>query len=347
MTQNYEKYPIYSEWKIKEKSIKKILKLTNSELESLNTNEDVLIRMFAEEIIIELNNEEILPSWFIKAYLEKELNLDLKTIDDELKDFVDNNNNKINNQLSNIDYYNTKIEQYKKILIKYQNKKNKIELKLNKISNSKYNIFKSIFSLGLYNYLISNKRKNKINLKLVSYNNSIVELNKNIFDNNNKKIECRESIKKYKLGINEKKENTKIKKITSLDNYKKKLSEVRPLLNIIPHDESFTMLKFLSGLEYEKIIGVYVIHNKEKDKYYVGQSKDVMKRIRQHFNGTTPKNIIFAEDYYNSQIENRDNIFEVKIIRCKTKDELDFIEKKLIYEYDALNNGYNSTSGNA
>ena len=71
-----------------------------------------------------------------------------------------------------------------------------------------------------------------------------------------------------------------------------------------------------------------------------------MKRIKQHFNGTTPKNTIFAEDYYTSQMDNRDNIFELKIIRCETKDELDSLEKKLIYEYDSWNNGYNGTSGN-
>ena len=54
ITKNYEKYPIYSEWKIKEKILKKTLKLTNSELELLNVNEDDLIKMFAEEIIIAL-----------------------------------------------------------------------------------------------------------------------------------------------------------------------------------------------------------------------------------------------------------------------------------------------------
>lgn len=40
ITQNYVKYPIYSEWKTKTKQIKKNIKLTNAELESLNTNED-------------------------------------------------------------------------------------------------------------------------------------------------------------------------------------------------------------------------------------------------------------------------------------------------------------------
>ena len=44
ITQNYEKYPIFSEWKTKEKTIKKTLKLSNSELELLNVHNDDLIR---------------------------------------------------------------------------------------------------------------------------------------------------------------------------------------------------------------------------------------------------------------------------------------------------------------
>ena len=79
---------------------------------------------------------------------------------------------------------------------------------------------------------------------------------------------------------------------------------------------------------------------------YVGQSKDVYKRIKQHFHGTVPKNVIFAEDYYLSNIENKEKLFEIKIIPCETKDELDKLERELIIEYDALNNGYNGTSGN-
>ena len=59
ITQNYVKYPVYSEWKIKEKKIPKNIKLTNSVLESLNKHEDELIRLFSEKIVLLLNNEEL------------------------------------------------------------------------------------------------------------------------------------------------------------------------------------------------------------------------------------------------------------------------------------------------
>lgn len=346
ITKNYEKYPVYSEWKIKEKVLKKTLKLTNLELESLNINEDNLIKMFAEEIVVGLKNEELIPSWFKKMYLKRELDSNLQNIKNELKSFIDEEKNKIITHQTNINNYKNENIQYNKTLEKQEKRKNKLELKLTRLCNAKPSIVKSLISLGIFNYLISKKRKNKLELKLSTCNNLISELNKNISNNINRIKKSNKNINKYKLNIREKEKELKNKKGSILSDYNKKLLEVKPLSNSVSHDESFIMLKFFSGLEYEKIIGVYVIHNKEKDKYYVGQSKDVMKRIKQHFNGTTPQNPIFAEDYYTSQIENRDNIFEVKVIRCETKDELDSLEKKLIYDYDSFNNGYNRTSGN-
>lgn len=73
-----------------------------------------------------------------------------------------------------------------------------------------------------------------------------------------------------------------------------------------------------------------------------------MKRVcKQHFNGTEPKNIIFAEDYYTSKLEDKRDLFEVKIVRLSTKDELDRTEMELIEKYDSFNNGYNRTAGNS
>lgn len=70
------------------------------------------------------------------------------------------------------------------------------------------------------------------------------------------------------------------------------------------------------------------------------------KRIKQHFHGLEPANIIFAEDYYLTEPKDRADLFEIKILRCETKDELDTMERDLIEIYDAYSNGYNGTSGN-
>lgn len=177
-------------------------------------------------------------------------------------------------------------------------------------------------------------------------NNNILKLESEI---NNKKENIALSnakIDSYNKQIKQKEAEIKKKKEEIKLYYNRKIQDIKPLNNLVNNDESFVSLKMFSGLEYEKIVGCYIIHNKENDKYYVGQSKDILKRLKQHFKGTVPLNPIFAEDYYNSQYPNKDDLFEVKIIRCNTKDELDNTEKQLISDYDSWKNGYNGTSGN-
>jgi hypothetical protein len=174
-------------------------------------------------------------------------------------------------------------------------------------------------------------------------------INESISLDKNKIKEMNIKISKYKEKIlhnNESKDND-VKDITK--KYEEQIRLVVPLPTTIgePQESDFIPLKKLAGMNYEKLVGCYIIRNIEKNKYYVGQSKDVLKRVcRQHFNGTKVKNIIFAEDYYSSQIDNKDDLFEVKIIKLETKDELDKKEQELIEEYDSFNSGYNGTNGN-
>lgn len=346
VTRNYEKYPIYSYWKVKEKIIKKTLKLTNRELETLHQNSDALIKMFAAEIISWLNDEDLIPSWYKINCLNKELNAYLKMFSDELSVFIENQNIKINDYQKNICVYDDANSLFTKKLNKKEKIKNEILFKLKKIMSAKKNFFKSFFSLGVYNYLKSNKRKNKIESVLLKIEQEISKIKKDIADNDKEINKCNLLINERKHAISEKEQEQEKKVRNKTNEYDNKLLKVKPLASVVVEDKSFRLLKYFSGLDYEQIIGVYIIHNKEKDKYYVGQSKDVLKRLKQHFNGTVPKNMIFAEDYYTSHYENKDNLFEVKIIRCSTKDELDRLEKQLIHEYDSWKNGYNGTSGN-
>jgi len=346
VTRNYEKYPIYSYWKVKEKIIKKTIKLTNRELETLHQNSDALIKMFAAEIISWLNDEDLFPSWYKINCLNKELNAYLKMFSDELSVFIENQNIKINEYQKNICVYDDANSLFTKKLNKKEKIKNEILFKFKKIMSAKKNFFKSFFSLGVYNYLKSNKRKNKIESVLLKIEQEISKIKKDIADNDKEINKCNLLINERKLAISEKEQEQEKKVRNKTNEYDNKLLKVKPLSSVVVEDKSFKLLKYFSGLDYEQIIGVYIIHNKEKDKYYVGQSKDVLKRLKQHFNGTVPKNMIFAEDYYTSHYENKDNLFEVKIIRCSTKDELDRLEKQLIHEYDSWKNGYNGTSGN-
>ncbi|MBQ8394504.1 MAG: GIY-YIG nuclease family protein [Clostridia bacterium] len=207
-------------------------------------------------------------------------------------------------------------------------------------------MLKSLISFGVYGYFIGKKRKNRILNRLQQ--NKLIQgiINKNIFYKENEIRDLKALISFYKKNI----KNTctylaLIKRLANLV-YEQKLQSITPLPVHYEPDNSFISLKTIIGVKYEKIIGVYVIHNRENNKYYVGQSKDIYKRLKQHFVGTVPKNVIFAKDYYFSKSENKSDLFEVKIIPCGTKDELDKTEKNLIELYDSYNLGYNGTNGN-
>ncbi|MEG9429928.1 MAG: GIY-YIG nuclease family protein [Christensenellaceae bacterium] len=346
VTQNYVRYPIYSDWKTKSKIIKKSIKLTNSELEALNVNEDTLIRLFAEEIIIELNNESLFPSWFIKSFLKKDFQETLKHLNSELLNFKNELSIKINAQEDNINSNNITITKLKQSLLKKQKRLNKLTYKIKKVEEPKNFALKLIFTFGCYYYFVSTTRKKRLNNKKTIISNNINDILKSIENLQTSNAKFVKDIDNYKKEIQLKEKDITILKENAEKSYNYKISKVLPLENTIKNDSSFILLKLLNGLEYEKIIGCYIIHNRENDKYYVGQSKDVLKRLKQHFKGTIPNNPIFAKDYYTSNYSPKDNLFEIKIIKCQTKDELDKTEKQLIYEYDAWNNGYNGTSGN-
>ena len=86
--------------------------------------------------------------------------------------------------------------------------------------------------------------------------------------------------------------------------------------------------------------GVYIIWNKTKNKYYVGQSKNMGKRLNDHFSNGEVRNVIFAKDWWNG------DYFCYKVHFCQTKDKLDSLEKQKIEEYNSFEKGYNGTGGN-
>ncbi|MCE8163513.1 MAG: GIY-YIG nuclease family protein [Candidatus Moeniiplasma glomeromycotorum] len=109
-------------------------------------------------------------------------------------------------------------------------------------------------------------------------------------------------------------------------------------------DDGWRDLKYSSNFSFSYLNdkkGVYVIRNKTKDKHYVGQSKNLGKRLNQHFLNGEVRNVIFAKDWYSG------DLFYYKFYFCQTKDELDALEKLKIEEYNSFGkNGYNSTGGN-
>lgn len=157
VTQNYVKHPIYSNVKTKKKIIKKTIKLTNSELENLHNNKDWLIKKFAIEIIIFLENEDLQPSWFIKHFLSKES-------EDKIAKEKEKHNKLAevsNNQIKTIENKNKDLllrENYFTLTLKKLYPiQNKIETKIQKIKLAKLTIFKSFATLFIYNIFVSKK----------------------------------------------------------------------------------------------------------------------------------------------------------------------------------------------
>ncbi len=344
VTQDYVRYPVYSDWKCKKKLIKKKIKLTNDVLENLNEYNEQLVKDFAQEIIDALNNENLIPSWFKRNKISDYYNSQIEYLKSKKKDISHSHDVQKQENIYKINSLNDKTKHNEEYIDKINTKLNRINKKIDTINNSKYQIIFSIITFSI----CSRKRRNS---RLIIKKEKLINEIKTIEDNQSE-IDKQISILKENIASTDKQYNlnieeiqNKIKCIEEKCNYE--ISLIEPLLTNIENESEFIPLKQFKGLKYEKIMGCYIIKNNEKYKCYVGQSKDVFRRLNQHFKGTKPQNIIFAEDYYTSSYKNKDEIFDIRIVKCKTKDELDLVEKELIELYDSFNNGYNGTNGNS
>ncbi|MCL2851146.1 MAG: GIY-YIG nuclease family protein [Firmicutes bacterium] len=85
-------------------------------------------------------------------------------------------------------------------------------------------------------------------------------------------------------------------------------------------------------------VGIYVLHNITKDKYYAGQAKQLYKRVRDHF---------LVEDITKDFL--RGDVINVKFLTANELDSdyrIDHIEKTGIEIYASDKSGYNKTTGN-
>lgn len=350
VTRDYQRYPIYSDVKERTKKINKTLKLTNAVLENLPHNPDPLIRHLAVEIVGELGDEKIYPSWFLHWTLKQNCHDKKNELRRKLEIFRQNGNAVIVRDKEREAELNEKIATLELQLEKWGKKRKRRVAKAEFIKKSrqlKRSIIFGIITFGIFAYYISESRLTYLRSKLATINEKILGLRKTRAESEREKNECLREVKETSASIAAKEKET-IAAMAKADERLERLSKgIRRLPMVIANfDDSFVPLKALSGIEYKKIVGCYLIHNRENDRYYVGQSKDVMKRLKQHFRGTVPNNVIFAQDYYSSEYEHKEDLFEVKIVPCSTKDELDRKEREYIRQYDANGSGYNSTSGN-
>ena len=112
-------------------------------------------------------------------------------------------------------------------------------------------------------------------------------------------------------------------------------------------EEFFEMRNFsLGGRGRAKVsnqynfAGVYILLNKSKNMYYVGQGKQVLDRVNSHFTGKGNGDVYADYKYGDS--------FTIKMISLENSGfpSLNDLERNTIKTYNAYATGYNKTRGN-
>ena len=87
--------------------------------------------------------------------------------------------------------------------------------------------------------------------------------------------------------------------------------------------------------------GVYILYNKTKNMYYVGQAQKLFDRVNKHFTGKGNGDV-YADYKYG-------DYFTIKMISLGKSGyySLNALEKDTISRYNAFSRGYNKTRGNS
>ena len=129
------------------------------------------------------------------------------------------------------------------------------------------------------------------------------------------------------------------KMLKVLDEEREACDKIRGLAG--GHLSASDFLTHRDTLRQSDFTGVYVLHNKTKDMYYVGQSIKVVDRVGQHFTGHGNGDV-YADFKYGDE-------FEISTVALADSgyDSLNDLERETIAAYDAYDHGYNRTAGNA
>lgn len=95
--------------------------------------------------------------------------------------------------------------------------------------------------------------------------------------------------------------------------------------------------KTMSEFEFA---GVYVIYNRSRNKYYVGQATKIFSRVNNHFTGKGNGDVYADYKYKNK--------FMIQLFPLKNSgfSSLNELERHAIDVYKAYKKGYNKTKGN-
>lgn len=216
---------------------------------------------------------------------------------------------------SNIEYVKNKIQEEKRIKYNMMSKMNK-EKDLNKRATDEFNneertVAQEVNSICGETSLI--KRGNERNRQEIYRLNS------------KKEHEVRKITSKYYRLMNEEERNH--------SNRLKRSKFLKLTPSEILNSDSYALKNDFTG--------IYILRNKSLNKYYVGQSLSVMRRMRSHFLGSGNKDVY--RDYVG-----KDNIWETTSISLSDSGfrSLNELERHYIELTGANVMGYNKTKGN-
>lgn len=194
------------------------------------------------------------------------------------------------------------------------------------------------FTLGLsfIGFISKNKAK---------HNASLNETNKQYNKEENARINKLNYENKQKIDdFNKSLDKEKTENYTAIINLENELYHSNDLEKVTSQWQNlrYNLPVYDGSLNHKK--GIYIIQNSTKNKYYVGQSKNIGKRIfSQHFQtaSNSAKNPLFVNDWNNG-----DEFLYQIIVYGDKGTNLDDLEKQYIEKYDSFRNGYNRTGGN-
>lgn len=128
--------------------------------------------------------------------------------------------------------------------------------------------------------------------------------------------------------------------------WKKRAQEIKMKINALSNNaleitpEGFFDIKKNISSQND-FAGVYILYNKTKNMYYVGQSMNVFKRVNNHLTGHGNGDV-YADFKYGDE-------FTIRMIALENSGHrtLNELERNTIMTYDACSKGYNKTRGNS
>ena len=238
--------------------------------------------------------------------------------------------------------------EHKKIICEFCEQKPRwlqIELEIEKLISTNNSLSKNIRIFDKekkkYSFKPANRNEKESNLwiRLIlapfTLGLSFIKYNSKTRAEKNKKLNDEEKIwnEEHKIEIDKLNNNLKIE----IDNHNRNANSLIQInknkideLNL-EKDKKFNFVEENSWTNLRKSIifppenlkntkGIYIIWNKTKEKFYVGQSKNIYNRLfSQHFSSkdNCPKNYIFFREWDNG------DEFLWRYEKCDTKDELD------------------------